>query len=41
MHHLTIDEVLVVDHLGQNLPVPVVFCSRWEVGDFVAILSLG
>ena len=25
-------KVTVVDHLGQNIPVPTIFCTEWKVG---------
>jgi len=34
LHHIQINKVLVVDHLGRNLPVPTLFCSTWKV-DFI------
>ncbi|KIM74240.1 hypothetical protein PILCRDRAFT_709571 [Piloderma croceum F 1598] len=30
--HIQVQAVYVVDHLGQNIPVPFIFCSRWELG---------
>jgi hypothetical protein len=29
--HIRVNSILVVDHLGQNIPVPTNFCSTWEV----------
>jgi hypothetical protein len=37
LRHIQINTVQVVDHLGQTLPVPIMFCSAWKV---VSILSL-
>ena len=31
LHHIPLNAVRVVDHLGQNIPVPTLFCSTWEV----------
>jgi hypothetical protein len=31
LDHIKIDSVRVVDHLGQNIPVPIMFCSTWKV----------
>jgi hypothetical protein len=31
LRHIQVDKVIVVNHLGQNIPVPTIFCSRWEV----------
>jgi hypothetical protein len=32
LHHIQVDKILVVDHLGRNIPVPTIFCSTWRVG---------
>lgn len=39
--HIQENSVLVVDHLGANIPVSTLFCSTWQVGNlyFVYILS--
>ena len=29
--HIIVDTVTVVNHLGMKLPVPLIFCSSWEV----------
>jgi hypothetical protein len=34
LHHIQVDKVLVIDHLGRNIPVPVIFCSTWQVSGF-------
>jgi hypothetical protein len=34
LRHIQVDTVLVVDHLGRNIPVPTLFCSKWEVTSF-------
>ena len=34
LRHIQINKVLVVDHLGRNLPVPTLFCSTWKVDFF-------
>jgi hypothetical protein len=31
LRHIQINKVLVVDHLGRNIPVPTLFCSTWKV----------
>jgi hypothetical protein len=33
--HIKLDTVRVVDHLGQNIPVPTIFCSTWQVCIFL------
>ena len=35
LRHIQIDNILVVDHLGRNIPVPTMFCSTWKV-DFIS-----
>ena len=37
--HIQVQTVYVVDHLGQNIPVPFIFCSRWEVNLFRPFIS--
>ena len=32
LQHIQVASILVVDHLGRNIPVPTMFCSTWEVG---------
>lgn len=29
--HIQLNKIIVVDHLGRNIPVPTIFCSAWEV----------
>lgn len=31
LHHIEVDKIVIVDHLGRNIPVPTKFCSTWEV----------
>jgi hypothetical protein len=31
LRHIQVNALLVVDHLGRNIPVPTQFCSTWEV----------
>jgi hypothetical protein len=31
LHSIQVTKILVIDHLGQNIPVPTMFCSTWEV----------
>jgi hypothetical protein len=31
LRHIQVNKIIVVDHLGRNLPVPAIFCSAWEV----------
>lgn len=31
LQHIKVDAVIVIDHLGRNLPVPLIFCSSWQV----------
>jgi hypothetical protein len=37
LRHIQINKILVVDHLGRNIPVPTLFCSTWKV-DFILFL---
>ncbi|KZP18388.1 hypothetical protein FIBSPDRAFT_1046259 [Athelia psychrophila] len=30
LRHIKVDTVIVVDHLGRNLPVPKIFCNSWQ-----------
>ena len=39
--HVEINKVLVVDHLGRNLPVPMLFCTTWKVGIFSSLSGSG
>ncbi|KZP08415.1 hypothetical protein FIBSPDRAFT_262250 [Athelia psychrophila] len=36
LRHIHIDTVIVIDHLGRNLPVPTIFCKSWQ--DFHAVI---
>jgi hypothetical protein len=31
LHDIQVIKVQIVDHLGQNIPVPIAFCSSWNV----------
>ena len=31
LRHIQVSKVTVVDHLGRNIPVPIIFCSAWQV----------
>jgi hypothetical protein len=31
LHHIKINTVQVVDHLGEIILVPTIFCSTWKV----------
>lgn len=33
--HIQVHAIQVVDHLGQTLPVPFIFCSRWADFDYI------
>lgn len=37
LHHISVETVSVVDHLGRDIPVPTIFCSTWKVG-FVSFM---
>ncbi|KZP12973.1 hypothetical protein FIBSPDRAFT_936589 [Athelia psychrophila] len=37
LRHIKVDTVIVVDHLGRNLPVPKIFCNSWQ--DFHVVIS--
>jgi hypothetical protein len=37
--HIQVPAVHVVDHLGQHVPVPFMFCSRWEVNFFRSLIG--
>jgi hypothetical protein len=34
LHDIQVLKVLIVDHLGKRIPVPVMFCSSWKVHIF-------
>lgn len=36
LRNIQVTKILVMDHLGQNIPVPITFCSTWEVRSFLA-----
>lgn len=31
LYHIKLDTVDVVSHLGHDIPIPTIFCARWEV----------
>ena len=35
LRHVQVDMITVVDHLGRNIPVPILFCSAWTVIHFL------
>ncbi|KIM74459.1 hypothetical protein PILCRDRAFT_14367 [Piloderma croceum F 1598] len=35
LSHIKLNAVHVVDHLGQNIPVPAMFCSTWKTFDYI------
>ena len=35
LRYIQLDKVVVVDHLGRNIPVPTMFCSTWKVSYFI------
>ncbi|KIM76410.1 hypothetical protein PILCRDRAFT_649108 [Piloderma croceum F 1598] len=35
LRYIQVHTVLVVDHLGQNIPVPTMFCSSWKDFDYI------
>jgi hypothetical protein len=35
LHDIPVTNIQIVDHLGQNIPVPIMFCSSWKVRLFV------
>ncbi|KAF8336038.1 hypothetical protein F5887DRAFT_988374 [Amanita rubescens] len=37
LRHIQVSKVTVVDHLGRNIPVPIIFCSVWQ--DFYVFIS--
>ncbi|KZP08420.1 hypothetical protein FIBSPDRAFT_1052392 [Athelia psychrophila] len=36
LRHIQVDTVIVIDHLGRNLPVPTIFCNSWQ--DFHTVI---
>lgn len=38
LRYIQLESVLVVDHLGQNMPIPTIFCSTWKVHNIVSII---
>jgi hypothetical protein len=36
LRNIQVTKILVMDHLGQNIPIPTMFCSTWEVRSFLA-----
>ena len=39
LRHIRIHTVLLVDHLGRNLPIPELFCSSWKVCSVSSVRS--
>ncbi|KAF7982771.1 hypothetical protein HWV62_26680 [Athelia sp. TMB] len=37
LRHIKVDMLMVVDHLGRNLPVPMMFCHNWQ--DFHLVIA--
>jgi hypothetical protein len=37
LYHIKLNTVEVLTHLGENIPVPTIFCSRWKVLLFLLI----
>jgi hypothetical protein len=37
LHHIQLSTVKVVDHLGQSIPIPSMFCSAWKVGSICSM----
>lgn len=35
LQHVLLDQIIVLDHLGSNIPVPTIFCSKLEVRNHV------
>ncbi|KIM80413.1 hypothetical protein PILCRDRAFT_9594 [Piloderma croceum F 1598] len=35
LRHIQLHKILVLDHLGRNIPVPIMFCSRWKDFDYI------
>lgn len=35
LQHVLLDQIIVVDHLGSNIPVPTMFCSKLDVSDYL------
>jgi hypothetical protein len=40
LRRIQVNKVLVVDHLGWNIPVPTMFCSTWKVGIIFVFISI-
>ena len=38
LHHIQLETVSVVDHLGQKIPIPTIFCSTWKVTLFLLFI---
>ena len=36
LRNIQVSKILVMDHLGQNIPIPTMFCATWEVRSFLA-----
>jgi hypothetical protein len=34
LRRVQVDMITIVDHLGRNIPVPILFCSAWTVNLF-------
>lgn len=34
LYRVRVDKVTVVDFLGRNIPVPILFCSTWTVSSY-------
>ncbi|KZP08602.1 hypothetical protein FIBSPDRAFT_938930 [Athelia psychrophila] len=37
LRHIPLDAVIVIDHLGRNLPMPTMFCNSWQ--DFHVVIA--
>ncbi|KZP26726.1 hypothetical protein FIBSPDRAFT_1040489 [Athelia psychrophila] len=37
LRHIPLDAVIVIDHLGRNLPMPTMFCNSWQ--DFHVVIT--
>ena len=31
LRHIQVSKITVIDHLGRNIPIPIIFCSAWQV----------
>ena len=31
LYHIKLHTVEIISHLGENIPVPTIFCSTWNV----------